>query len=246
MWIKEGLSRIYKGKDAFSRQLALFSLCGILAILDLYFVSDGIESMNIIQIVLYSMMWLLFSMYIVGYEVLFLHERELPDLDCRPFKYIIKKPLIYFFLFTIPLIAAKFFPNYVSAAFLTEMLLAVPLTMVQAGYSYNFLEDEAYKFYENSSFKEYAILFLKRLGLFAVSYLIVSFVLFVLFFIFGFVAVIIYHGDVETIRLILSGNQFITEKLSNVFGDIFLMYLLTIATLIWDYELIKTYEKTQP
>jgi len=244
MWIKEGFNRLYSGKDALSRHLTLFSVCGIFAILSVYISTDGVETLNIFQAVLYGVLCILFSMYIVGYEVLFLNERELPDVDFRPFKLIIKTPLIYFFLFNFLLVAAKFFPDYIKAAFVTEMLLAVPLTMIQAGYSYNFSEEEAYKLYENSSFKNYAMLFFKRLALFLGAFLFVSFLIFILFFAVGAIVSLFLHGKSEEAVLFFTSNQFIIDKLSNILGNILLIYLLTIVTLVWDYELIKTYENS--
>lgn len=240
----EALNRIYKGKDAFVRQVSLFSICGIFGVLDFYFLADGIEVLNLFQIVFYLILWIIFSMYIIGYEVIFLNERQLPDIDLNPFRLAIKKPLIYILLLTIPLTAAKVSPKYVHVAFLVELLLAVPLTMIQAGYSYNYNEDEAYKLYENSSFKDYVVLFFKRVGLFALSYLIVSFIIFLIFFAAGVIIVLAYKGNIESVVVILTGNQFILTRLSNLIGGILLIYTLTISTLVWDYELIKTYEKT--
>ena len=236
--MREGLKCLYKGKDALSRQVALFSLCGIFGLVDIYYSINDFD--GVIPTILYVFLWIIFSMYIVGYEVIFLNERELPDINFRPFKLIVKKPLIYFLIFIIPMVIAKLFPEYVWAAFLTEMLLAVPITMIQAGYSYNFIEDEAYKLFENSSFWNYIKLFFKRILLFIGAYLAVSIVIFLIFFIIGLVLTI--KWDFEKVGLLISSNQYMIERLSNFFAGIFLVYVLTITTLVWDYELIKTYE----
>jgi len=243
MKILEGINKIFHGNKAFERHLSLFSLCGIFGVLNVCYLSDGIEGLDSFQAICYTLLWIIFSVYIIGYEVLFLNERELPDVDFRPFNLIMKKPLIYFLLFVIPMSIVKFFPEYASAAFFVELLLAVPLTMIQAGYSYHFEEDESYKFFENSSFKDFFALVFKRLWLFMCSYIVVSLVVFVLFFIVGIIAVIAYKGNIENLIFNIISHRLIISKLSGIIGGVLLTYVLTISTLVWDYELIKTYEK---
>ena len=64
-----------------------------------------------------------------------------------------------------------------------------------------------------------------------------------IFFTAGLVIALIYHGDVNSIGLLISSWQSSIAKLSNFIAGISLMYFLTIGTLVWDYELIKTYER---
>lgn len=239
----EGLKTLYSGKEAFQRHLTLFSLCGIFGLVDVCVAVDGVETLSLVAKIFYILSWFAFSVFIVGYEVLFLHERELPDVDFRPFKLFFQKPLIFFLIFVIPMTFAKIFPDYLRVAFVTEMLLAIPLTMIQAGFSYNYRAEEAYKLFENPSMKNYVGLFFKRLWVFLSSYIIVSFIIFLIFFLYGVCVAVIHRGDMESVSLILSSSEFVITKLSNVLAGVLLIYSLTIATLVWDYELIKTYEK---
>ena len=243
MKMLEGLKTLYSGKDAFSRQITLFSLCGIFGLIDVYVTVDGVETISLWGKILYLIGWFVFSIFIVGYEVLFLHERELPDIDFRPFNLFFQKPLIFFLLFVIPMTFAKIFPDYLRVAFITEMLLAIPLTMIQAGFSYNYNGDEAYKLFENPSMKHYIALFFKRIWVFLLAYIVVSLIVFFIFFVFGVCVAIIHKGDMEAVGMFLSSLQFVIGSLSNFLAGILLIYALTIATLVWDYELIKTYEK---
>lgn len=238
----EGLKCLYKGKDTFSRHLTLFSLCGIFGLLDVYVTIEGIETISPLLKTFYLFAWFLFSVYIVGYEVIFLHERELPDIDLRPFKLFFQKPLIFFLLFIIPMTFAKIFPDYLKVAFITEMLLAIPLTMIQSGFSYNYNNEEAYKLFDNPSLKNYISLFFKRLWVFLLAYIFVTVIVFLIFFLYGVILVLIHSGDMESVGLILSSAQFTITKLSNFLTGIMLIYLLTISTFVWDYELIKIYE----
>ena len=243
MKMLEGIKRIYSGREVFSRHLTLFSLCGIFGLLDMCVTVEGIEGIDIFAKFLYLLAWFVFSVFIVGYEVVFLHERELPDIDFRPFQLFFQKPLILFLIFVIPMTFAKIFPEYLRVAFATEMLLAIPLTMIQSGYSYNYNSEEAYKLFEKPSIKHYIALFFKRIWVFIFAYILVSFIVFLIFFFYGTILAIIHSGDMETVGMILSSNQFMITKLSNFITGILLIYFLTISTLVWDYELIKTYEK---
>ncbi len=243
MKMLEGIKRIYSGKESFSRHIALFSLCGILGLIDVCVTVDGVESLGILAKSLYILAWFIFSVFIIGYEVIFLHERELPDIDFRPFQLFFQKPLIFFLFFVVPMTFAKIFPDYLRVAFATEMLLAIPLTMIQSGFSYNYNSNEAYKLFENPSLKHYISLFFKRLWVFIFAYILVTFVVFIIFFMFGTFLAIVHRGNIESVGIMLSSMQFTITKLSNFLTGILLIYLLTISTLVWDYELIKTYEK---
>ena len=243
MKMLEGIRKIFGGKEALSRHITLFSLCGIFGLIDVCATVEGINSIGTLSKSLYLLSWFLFSVFIIGYEVMFLHERELPDINFKPFQLFFQKPLIFFLFFVIPMTLAKIFPDYLRVAFATEMLLAIPLTMIQSGYSYNYNSEEAYKLFDNPSIKHYIVLFFKRLWVFLLAYLLVSFIVFLIFFFYGTVIAIIHSGNMETVGMILSSNQFTITKLSNFITGILLIYFLTISTLVWDYELIKTYEK---
>ncbi len=241
----DGLRSLFKGKDSFSRQIMLFSICGTIGLLDVYLSIMEPNNLNIYSQIIFGGIWVLFGMFVMGYEVVFLHERELPDIDFRPLKILLKKPLVYFLLFIIPLSLVKLFPQYMKIAFILEMLLAVPLTMIQAGFSYNYSNSETFKLFEDAKLKDFVVLFFKRIGLIILGYLFVSIVVFILFFILGFVIAVVLRGNSDSLILLLSSQQFIIVKLSNFISGILLIYVLTNATLLWDYDLIKTYEREE-
>ena len=242
MKIIEGLKKIYSGNDVFPRHLSLFSLCGIAGLVDVYAMSEGINSLNLIGLICYIIFCLIFALFITGYEIIFLRERELPDIDLRAFKLLLNKPLMVVVFITSFLVLAKLLPNFAQALFLLELLFAVPITLIQAGFSYNYNAKEAFNLFSKLSFKNYFTLLLKRLSLIIFSYVIIALIIFVIFFVIGVLIVISQQGDIQSAGLIISSMQFTVSKLSNFISGILLVYMLTVFTLAWDYELIKTFE----
>ena len=235
----EALKRIYSGKDAFSRHLTLFSICGIMGLVDVYVNTEGV---NLTGLWFYIIFCLLFALFITGFEIIFLKERELPDSDFRAFKLLLNKPMLFVALITSLIVLTKLFPQCAKLAFFIELILAVPMTLIQAGYSYNYNPDEAFSLFEKVSVKDYIVLLLKRAGLILLGYIIVSAIIFIIFFIVGIGIGISRRGDLQSVGLIISSLQFTVTKLSNFIAGIFLVYVLTITALVWDYELIKTFE----
>lgn len=242
MRMLEGLKKLYSGKEAFSRHLTLFSICGIAGLVDVYVTLEGMNSISLVNTFLYFAFCLLFALFITGYEIIFLNERELPDIDFRAFKHLLNKPVLIVVLVTCLIVFTKLFSPLVRIAFAVELLLAVPMTLIQAGYSYNYNPEEAFVLYKKISFKDYFVLLFKRLVLIFAGYAIVSILLFAIFFIIGAGIAISEHGDIQSIGLTISSIQFIVTKLSSFTTGIILVYVLTISALVWDYELIKTFE----
>lgn len=235
----EGFRKLYTGKDAFQRHITLFSICGTLGLFEAYVQMNPGVYENIIL----SLFAVLFMFFFCGYETLFLRERELPDIDYRAFKLAMNRIIFIVFLIGVPIYLSKFFPRYSQAAFIIELLLAVPLTSMQAGFSYNFEESEAFSFIKNFKFGDYIMLILKRLWVIICCYVFVFVTVFTLFFIAGFVIVFITKGDVADMQLIISSQQDIIFRLSNYLAMIVMVYMLTIGTLVWDYELITMKER---
>ena len=189
-----------------------------------------------------ALLIILFSFFIVGFETEFLHTRKIPDSDINVLKIAAKKVPFIIFLIMIPLCMISVFSKYQYQAFCIETLLAIPLTMIQAGFSYNFENSDAFKLFHKFNAKDYFMLLIKRLWVVIAAYGITLLAVFVIFFIVGLTVALIYKGDVSTISLALSAKQTQIAKLSNYITAILLVYTLTIGVLVWDYELIKTYE----
>ena len=242
----EGLKKLYTGEKAFSRQLILFSICGSLGLFNAFigFEKQGLVEVTQLHKYIYFVLWMIFMFFLTGYETLFLHERHIPDIDLRSLKIVFNKILFFVFLISIPLALVSFkFQAYTSVAFALEIILSIPLTMLQAGYSYNFKESDACMFFARLCIKEYFILMLKRLWIICLAYIITFGFVFLLFFTVGLVIALIYKGDFNTIGLIISSQQLVIAKLSSFIAGVVLIYALTVGTLVWDYELIKTFER---
>lgn len=243
MFVKEAFQKLYNGEDVFSKHLSLFSLCGIIGLYDAYVLNSGINSVGLYEKIGYAIVWTLYSIYFVGYETIFLHERSIPEVDLNPLKIVFNKPLLFVVGISILLLTAKFLPQYLGLAFLLELLLAVPLTAIQAGYSYNYNTDDILPFVKSLSMRNYLSLLMKRILFFICAYLFVSTVIFVLFFVFGFIigfgGVTLHLFEVSDVSLMMSSIQSVITKLSNYISGILFVYVLTICCLVWDYELIK-------
>ena len=247
MFVKEAFNKLYKGEEAFSRHLSLFSLCGIVGLYDAYVLNSGIDSLSIYGTIGYAIIWILYSMYFIGYETIFLHERNIPEIDLRSFKIVLNKPLMFIFAISLLTLTAKFFPQYLGMAFLLELLLAVPLTAVQAGFSYNYNTDNVLPFVKSFSLNEYFSLLFKRILFFICAYVLVSVIIFIIFFVVGFVigfgGVYLQMFEAADVSLMIGSLQVIITKLSNYISGILFVYILSITCLVWDYELIKMKER---
>ena len=235
----KGFRKLYTGRDAFQRHITLFSICGTLGVFEAYVQMNP----GIYENVVLSLLAILFMFFFCGYETLFLRERELPDVDLRSFKMAMNKVIFIIFLVGVPIYLSKFFPRYSQVAFLVELLLAVPLTSVQAGFSYNLNESEAFSFIRSFNFIDYITLILKRVWVIICSYAFVFVAVFTLFFIAGFVVGVATRGNVADMQLIISSQQDVIFRLSNYLAMIIMVYVLSIGTLVWDYELITVKER---
>ncbi len=239
----EGLKRLFSGDDVFHRQLTLFSICGIVGVFEA-FVNSG-ASISPLQKVAYIVVAILFALFYTGYETIFMHERELPEIDCRSLKLVFSKVLFFTFFVGVLLFFVKLFMHKWQLTFGLEMLLAVPLTMLQAGFSYNYQNNDAVSLLKKLNLNDYIILFFKRLLVLICGYLLVCAIIFVIFFIAGVILAILYRGDINSIALLLSSQQFAITRLSGLIAGVLLVYILTLGCMAWDYELIKTYEREE-
>lgn len=240
----EALKLIYSGKDIINRQICLFSVCGTAGLINGYLAlaHRNINELTQLYKVFFALLILLFSLFFIGYETMFLHTRELPDINFETFMIALKKVPFMIFLIYIPVILTSIFTKYQYLAFCTETILSIPLTMLQGGFSYNFENTEAIKFFKKFTVKDYFLLLIKRIWIVLSAYAVTLSAVFLLFFIAGIVIAIYYHGDISTISFTISASQFAISKLANYITAILLLYTTSIGILIWNYELIKTYE----
>lgn len=243
MKMREGFRKLFE--NGFSKQVALFSVCGIIGLFDAYVSINGINTLMPWEKLAYAIMWIIFAFFIIGFETKFLHERQIPEIDIESFKLTCNKVLFIIFLAGLPLLTAKFYPQYSLIAFAIELILAIPFTLIQAGFSYNYDENEAFFLLKKLNLADYTALLIKRIWIIFISYITVFSIVFFIFFASGIIISILYRGDATYIAYAISSNKLIISKLSSFISEILLIYALTIGTLVWDYETVKTYEREE-
>ena len=238
--MSEGFVNTLSGKDAFQRQLTLFSICGIIGLFQSYIL---IENAGVMYRYILAIISILFTFFLTGYEIIFMKERELPDADVRSFKIMSNKiPLLVFFV-CVPLTLASIFTKYQNLAFCIEAILAVPLTMMQAGFSYNFSDRDWNILFKVFKFGDYISLFFKRMWIIILAYAVTFTTIFCTFFVIGFIIALLHRGDLSGIKFLLTSKEYTIKAISTYMTGVLMIYTLTIGTLVWDYELIKTYER---
>ncbi len=240
----EALNRLYNVRYAISRQISLFSICGIAGILQGSIIL-GIKQINditSIEKILYTLIIMIIAIFLVGYEVQFINERRIPDITFEAFKIALKKTPFIVVLMTLPTILIGLFTQYHYNVFCISTLIAIPASMLLIGFSYNFRNNEAFKLFKKFRVKEYFLILLKELWVIFYSYLISFVLLFIIFFIFGFVMAIIHHTDITSFALSITQHKIAINKLSTYIISILANYTLTIGNLVWMYEIMKTYE----
>ncbi len=235
----EGFVNLLSGKDAFPRQITLFSICGIAGLFQGYI---ALGEADIVWKYMLAVVSVIFTLFLTGYEILFMKERELPDIDMRSIKILKNKIPLSVFLVCVPLALVSLFTKYQNYAFCAEALLAVPLTMMQAGFSYNFDDKDWKMLFTKFKITDYIMLFFKRLWIIILAYVTTFTTIFCIFFVIGLSAAILYKGDLTTIGFVISSKEYAIKAVSTYMTGVLMVYTLTIGTLIWDYELIKTYE----
>ena len=88
---------LFSGKEFLDKQLCLFSVCGLLGLMTGYLAlwQENYIELTLFQKILFVVLVAIFELFVVGYEVLFLQKRELPDINIEVFKVATKKiPLI--------------------------------------------------------------------------------------------------------------------------------------------------------
>ena len=237
----EGFVNLFSSKGAFSRQLTLFSICGMIGLLQGYI---ALGETDVIWKWTLAVVSILYTLFLTGYEILFMKEQEIPDVDLRSIKLIKNKIPFIVFLVCIPLsIVSLFAPHYQPIAFCIEAVLAVPLTMLQAGFSYNFDDKDWKILFGNFKISDYILLFIKRIWIIILAYATTYTAIFCVFFVIGFIMAFMYKGDLTSMGLIITSKGYAIKAIATYMTGVLMVYTLTIATLIWDYELIKTYER---
>ena len=213
----EGFSRLFSGKDAFPRQLTLFSICGIVGLMQGYITLGETDSFGKYVLATVS---IIYALFITGYEILFMRERQIPDIDMRSikiFKY--KIPLIVFAI-CIPLtVTPIFLPHCQKYAFVLETLFAIPLTMLQAGFSYNINDNDWNMLFKNFKISDYLLLYIKRFWVVILAYVITYLSIFCIFFIIGFTITILNKGDLSEIGMLISSREYTIKAITIINKD---------------------------
>ena len=235
----QGLKILYK--KSFERRLTLFSICGIVGLFNGYLNNEQIDSneITLINKILFCLLFILFTYVYTGLEIQFLRERKFPDLNIETFKIMTNKIPFFVFLFSVPILICNIFTNFSKIAFIIEAILAVPLTIIQSGFSYHLDNNDATMLFKNFKVTQYISLFFKRIWLIVTAYITTGGLVFSIFFIIGII--LVSTSDIDILTIV--SNKTIITKLSNYVSEIILVYTLALATFVWDYELIKTCEK---
>ena len=244
-YLKEGIKKTFSGTDVLARHITLFSVCGIAALAEIFigFAKQDLTVITIKQKVICSLIILLFTLFFTGYEVLFMKEREIPDIDMKVFKIFSNKIMFFVFFINAIITAMSIWTNFEYPLFISGFLLIVPLTMLQTGFSYNFDECGAFEFLKKFNLKDYIILSLKALWVFLVCNLVALGIVFVIILIALLIYLLVNHAEMLSAFMNIISHQIIITKLFYYLNGIVLTYVLTLGNLAWDYELIRTFEK---
>ncbi len=240
----EALKILYTGEDALNRQISFFSFCGIFGLINAYLAlaAQDINAISHVQKMLLVGILIIFNLFFIGFETDFMHSRQLPDIDLNIFKISFKKIPFIIFLAGIIIVLANFYTKYSYAVFCVDTVISIPLTMILAGFSYNF-DSHAFRLFEKFTAKEYFLLLVKKLYITIAAYIITFSFVFIIFFITGIVIALVYQGNITSISLAISSHQIVITKLSNYITGILVTYLIAIGILIWDYDMINMYEE---
>lgn len=157
-----------------------------------------------------------------------------------------KIPLIVFAIGLIFLLVTDFNASYQYFLLSLEIIIGVPLTMFQAGYAQNYKDNDYKKYFQKFRVKEYFFLLIKRIWVIFSCYVTALMTTFFIFVIVGFIMAavnIAKGGDLASVILLITSNQTALAKLSTYISTVLLIYLLSVGVLVWDYELISTYER---
>lgn len=235
---------MFSGKDFIDKQLCLFSICGLLGLGTGYLAlwQENYVEISLLQKILFVAMIMVFELFCVGYEILFLHKRELPEINIEIFRVATKKiPLIVWGI-TLIFHILGVFTKYTYFSSCALIILAIPLTIALAGYSYKYSGEKVSDVFKNTKLKDYLMLLLKRIWVVVVGYLFALAVVFVIGVTVGIVLGFQLKGDVSAWAMFVSSHQQMIAKLGVFLMAIALSYSMFCGLLAWDYELIKTYE----
>lgn len=245
MYFKESMAKIFGGNRSIVRQLTLFSICGVVGLAEIYVALNGFLNLALWAQICYIALWFLFIMFFTGFETIFLNERELPEIDFRSLKVVCSKVLLAVVAFQVAIFVLKLTTIDTWLILFCDALIAIPLVAIQAGYSYNFDEKDAFSLIKRTTFKDFVFLFFKRVFIIFLSYLIVLFTMIIALVGLSIGILIASKGSSEAILYVFSSQQTILAKLVMYLSGILLSYVISNGALMWDYELIKTYESRQ-
>ena len=79
---------LFSGKGVLDKQLCLFSVCGLFGLIAGYLAlwQENYIELTLLQKLMFMSAVAIYVLFVVGYEVLFLQKRELPNFDMDIFK----------------------------------------------------------------------------------------------------------------------------------------------------------------
>lgn len=235
---------MFSGKGFLDKQLCLFSILGLLGLETGYLAlwQENYVEISLLQKILFVAMIAIFELFCVGYEILFLHKRELPEINMEIFHVATKKiPLIVWGISLIFHVLGVF-TRYTYFSTCALIILAIPLTIAIAGYSYDFSGEKVADVFKNIKLKDCLMLLLKRIWVVVVGYLFALAIVFVIGVTVGIIFGFQLKGDISAWTMLVSSHQQMIAKLGVFLMAIMLSYSMFCGMLAWDYELIKTYE----
>lgn len=233
------LQRIFLGKNIITKHISLFALCGISGILEVYLLMN---KFTFPVGVLFAGIIIFLELYFTGYETLFMQKRELPEFDMLPLKIALKKLPLFVFLVSLLFLGLSFVPDKYSVIFTLGILVSIPLSILQAGFSYNFENKDAFEFIQKFSGKDYFILFLKKIVIIFLCDAMIFVLMLAAIIVFGIAYALLHGGNVtQLLSLILSHHDASVKLVAYVFG-VLMSYIVFCGFLAWDYELIKMKE----
>ena len=235
---------LFSGKGVLDKQLCLFSVCGLFGLIAGYLAlwQENYIELTLLQKLMFMSAVAIYVLFVVGYEVLFLQKRELPNFDMDIFKVATKKILLIVFGVSFIFNLLSVFSKYTYFSTCASIVLGIPLTMILAGFSYEFSVDKVIDVFKNIKLKDYLLLLLKRIWVVIASYLLTFVVVFLISIFFGIFIGFHLKGDMSSWAFWISSHQQVIAKLAAFLMSILLSYSMFLGTLAWDYELIKTYE----
>ena len=242
--MNKALKILFSGDKVIEKQICLFAVCGIGGLIISYFVlflEDYLELTPLLFGVLGACFYL-FYLFITSIEIEFLHKRELPNIGINNLKIMFTKTPLLVSLVCIPILILAYYFKHVYTATVIELLLSIPLTMIIAAYSYNLQNKDNFIIFHKFKVKDYFFLLLKKIFVVILTH----FATFVTLSCICFATFLIILGinklDFVLVSNMFAGTYTMLSKLTIFINTILFTYISTNLSLVWDYELLKTYE----